>query len=772
MKYTGDNYSGTFLKVEADRVVDKKGKRVLNTAYIEAIGLKMDGQAKARGVYVTNGGRVMLKSTIFSNVLNGVEVVNGQFRMEDGKINFYGDHAVSLVTGNVLLKGVIIEYRDDNRGIRNVDTTVPVSSNAVDVEEEVVITKHKSNNSRNVDTPDIIKVEGKGANLAAIKVVISGDRWGRGRGIHITKGGHVTLNHSHLTKIQNAMTVEEGSVWMGNGSINFEGEYGIKLDKGQISLKNVQMNYKGNGKVDFIKVKGRESVVKTLETVINGNDKGKGAYVTNGGHVGLINSRLNKLDTGITAENAEITMSGTSISFKGEHGVSLSVGKAILNKVSITHTGDNDADFLKAQGKGANLAANKVTIKGSKNKGQGIHVTKGAKITLLQSELTGIAKGIHIDSGMVNVRRSTITVEGDQSFGISLWGSQKSTETHLGRSESRNLTTDYRMPKISEVGVVNLTLTTLKVPNSTVIHGKTAKGFITLKDSNISGDLLLEAKNGSSVMLATNNSSLTGGSHVDDESSALFYLTNRSKWFLTNKKNQNLRKLSSSISGVMLKDSAIIFEKPTSDDYQTLHIGKGYHSVYLAQGDVQLHLNIQISQDGSLYDNKTDRVLIYGAVAGTTKIHMNTLSNEEEVVNSKTNRNNNNQSVSIVQVSGSAKKDSFQLNYGYVTLNNSPYQYHLVAYGPDSEFGKADPQKRLVKGDGDFWDFRLEGKYIPFDPRHPSIVPIKPAIVPQAPTYLLLPNTLFYTGLMDINNQTELLGTMVTSFDPFLNGKP
>ncbi|MBA9083297.1 hypothetical protein GGR10_001155 [Bartonella chomelii] len=31
---------------------------------------------------------------------------------------------------------------------------------------------------------------------------------------------------------------------------------------------------------------------------------------------------------------------------------------------------------------------------------------------------------------------------------------------------------------------------------------------------------------------------------------------------------------------------------------------------------------------------------------------------------------------------------------------------------------------------------------------------------------------MFYTGLMDINNQTELLGTMVTSFDPFLNGKP
>nr|CDP80525.1 autotransporter [Bartonella schoenbuchensis] len=750
MKYRGSNSDATFLKVE--------GERVLNTANIKGIGIKIDGQDKARGVYVTNGGRVMLKSAIFSNLMNGVEVVNGQFWMEDGNIEFNGEHAVSLATGNVLLKGVIIEYDAGNK-----------------------ITKDTS-------VPNFFKVAGKGAELAAIKVVISGDKWERRKanGVYVKGGGHVTLNHSHLTRIQNAITVEEGSVWMGNGSIRFKGEYGLKLDKGQVSFNNIQMNYEGNGKVDFIKVKGRESTVKALGAIINGNDKGKGARITEGAHVKLIKSRLNKVDTGITAENAEITMSDTLISFKGDHGVSLSVGKAILNKVNMTHTGDNDADFLKAQGKGANLDANKVIIKGSKNKGKGLHVTQRAKITLLQSELTGIAKGIHIDSGIVNVRRSTITVEGtesDESYGISLWGSQKSTETHLKRSRrstSSNLTTAHHIPnipKISEVGVINLTLTTLKVPNSIAIHGKTAKSFITLKDSNISGDSLLEAKNGSAIMLATNNSSLTGGSQVDNDSNALFYLTNRSKWFLTKRKNQDLRKPSSLISGIMLKDSAIIFEKPTSDVYQTLNIGKGYHSIYLAQGDAQLHLNIQVGQDGSLDDDKTDRVLIYGSTAGgTTKIHMSASSNGirgsgQGTVSSKANRNNNKQSVSIVQVSGAAKKDSFQLNHGYVTLGNSPYQYHLVAYGPGSEL-KADPQKRLVKGDGDFWDFRLEGKNIPFDPRHTDIVPIKPAIVPQVPTYLLLPNALFYAGLMDINNQTELLGTMVTSFDPFFNGKP
>ncbi|ENN90511.1 right-handed parallel beta-helix repeat-containing protein [Bartonella schoenbuchensis] len=60
MKYMGNDSDATFLKVEADSVVDKKGERVLNTADIKGIGIKIDGQDKARGVYVTNGGRVML----------------------------------------------------------------------------------------------------------------------------------------------------------------------------------------------------------------------------------------------------------------------------------------------------------------------------------------------------------------------------------------------------------------------------------------------------------------------------------------------------------------------------------------------------------------------------------------------------------------------------------------------------------------------------------------------------------------------------------------
>ncbi|AQX31199.1 Right handed beta helix region [Bartonella schoenbuchensis R1] len=60
MKYRGSNSDATFLKVEADSVVDKEGKRVLNTADIKGIGIKIDGQDKARGVYVNNGGRVML----------------------------------------------------------------------------------------------------------------------------------------------------------------------------------------------------------------------------------------------------------------------------------------------------------------------------------------------------------------------------------------------------------------------------------------------------------------------------------------------------------------------------------------------------------------------------------------------------------------------------------------------------------------------------------------------------------------------------------------
>ncbi|WP_208438917.1 hypothetical protein, partial [Bartonella grahamii] len=141
---------------------------------------------------------------------------------------------------------------------------------------------------------------------------------------------------------------------------------------------------------------------------IDGKGYGQGVYVVNGGRVMLQSALLSNVINGVSVANGEFWMKGGEIAFKGDYGVSLSTGQVVLKGVIMEDKGNNrgakgantaSLNFIKVEGKGANLAANKVTIKGSKNKGQGLHITKGAKITLLQSELTGVAKGIHIDSG-------------------------------------------------------------------------------------------------------------------------------------------------------------------------------------------------------------------------------------------------------------------------------------------------------------------------------------------------------------------------------------
>ncbi|MEL6093449.1 beta strand repeat-containing protein [Bartonella schoenbuchensis] len=162
MEYKGHEQNTTFLKVEAENV--------LNTADIIGTGIKIDGKGYGQGVHVTKGGRVKLKNAVFSDVVKGVSVVNGEFWMKGGEITFKGDYGVSLSTGKVLLKRVIMKYKGNNRGAKGTNTA----------------------------SPNFIKVDGRGANLAAIKVMITGNGKGNVQGVKVSNGGHVTLKQSHV----------------------------------------------------------------------------------------------------------------------------------------------------------------------------------------------------------------------------------------------------------------------------------------------------------------------------------------------------------------------------------------------------------------------------------------------------------------------------------------------------------------------------------------------------------------------------------------------
>ncbi|MEL6093422.1 right-handed parallel beta-helix repeat-containing protein [Bartonella schoenbuchensis] len=119
------------------------------------------------GVY-TVGGEVVMKQVDISNVGTGVGMSGGTLIMKDGEIGFMRAYGVAIEGGAAALMGVNMTYKGDNRDPQDAD----------------------------VVSPSFIKVDGRGANLAAIKVMITGNKWEQGvgiHGVHITRGGHVVL---------------------------------------------------------------------------------------------------------------------------------------------------------------------------------------------------------------------------------------------------------------------------------------------------------------------------------------------------------------------------------------------------------------------------------------------------------------------------------------------------------------------------------------------------------------------------------------------------
>ncbi|PIT69279.1 autotransporter outer membrane beta-barrel domain-containing protein [Bartonella tribocorum] len=486
----------------------------------------------------------------------------------------------------------------------------------------------------------------------------------------------------------------------------------------------------------------------------------------------------------------------------------------------------------------------------------------------------------------IKIEKSDISVQGKGTNGFYFYGLDLirwADELNLD-DDKRSETEKFLFGEAS----VYLSETTVHVPDGIAIYstgddGYGAEATIELVKTTISSDLLLNAEHNSSLLVKANNSMLRGGIRVEDISSVHLELMHGSSWHLIKRKHVDLQEafpVDSSLSSIELSDSTLVFEKLISKDYQTLYIGKVYiregndlngimlldkvqydKEAYKAEGNVQIKMSMFVNKDGSFDPQRTDRILIYGNAHGTSVIRIeNFLKDSNNEVSKK-----GDDSISLIQVSGKAKEDSFKLNSNYAIINGLPYQYQLRGYGPDSSRGKADSKNRLVAGSGDFWDFRLESVYIdsksdspesrvtpissldpkllpsspetetissgpstgtilPIDsspssseqspsidsvsvPSTPSLpetsistdlpsssssetnsssilsdpvspsptdsVAVKPdmksnprirAVVPQLPTYLLLPNALFQTGLMDLTTHNKKLEIMRNAF--------
>ncbi|MEL6093924.1 beta strand repeat-containing protein [Bartonella schoenbuchensis] len=448
MTYKGDNrdpqgadvVSPSFIKVEDGVVLAEK------------LTMTGNGKDNIQGVKVANGGAVWLKNTTFTNVRSGMTIERGGImRMEGGSITFTGGHGIDVSGGQAILSGFSITRQGDTSKATATGTGVGVSNSGkvmmrgVNI-SEVATGAYVTGYGLLVMDKGGITFKGKhGINLVSGYALLNGVKiMGPGSGTGIELGyGQVLMKDTTFTNVDKAITVTEGDVKMEGGEIEFKGEHGILLNQGGVALMGVTMRYKGNSTTaDFIKITGEDTtnaveavdpktkntftpksaVVVAASLKIDGSGHGQALNVTNGGRVVLMNPTYTDVYTGMTITKGAVQMLGGEITFKGEHGILLNQGHALLTNVTMEYKGhEQNTTFLKVEAENvlntADIIGTGIKIDG-KGYGQGVHVTKGGRVKLKNAVFSDVVKGVSVVNGEFWMKGGEITFKGD--YGVSL----------------------------------------------------------------------------------------------------------------------------------------------------------------------------------------------------------------------------------------------------------------------------------------------------------------------------------------------------------------
>ncbi len=514
-----------------------------------------------------------------------------------------------------------------------------------------------------------------------------------------------------------------------------------------------------------------------------------GALAGSGSSVDLSHTKINVVGdlavAALASDGGKITMDTGTISLaEGVAVRSESGGNVALKKVSIIAKKQNaQSGVAEKFGRAAFLLSNN----GSVDFAEG-HVTTDANALWIRVADGDIRKGasdVLSSVNHANIESSSVIVQGDKSYGIYFDGTTQrlangqkqvvnGNSVRKTRSIKQGAVPVQEKTPVGTSGTVTLKKTNFEVLKSIAIYGNNSGGRVSLENgTTLSGDLLLKAENNSNISLRVDSSIISGGARVDKGSYAKLDLTNGSEWLLSRAVHQNLQApdpdcVGSCVSFVNLVDSRIEFIAPeTGEEYQTLRIGEGKGTVYSASGNSVISFNALLNPNAPKDKQVSDRLLIHGDVSGKTMVNISGSVGENNGSDKVAH------SVSIIQVYGKAEKDSFQLDGNYVALGNSPYKYTLRSYSPEMTSKPEHVQQKFKKDGGEFWNFRLENQYVKsggFDANVVSRVGSYShteravrSVVPQVPTYLTLPNSIFQAGLMDISNQNKQLERLRTT---------
>ncbi|WP_375697006.1 autotransporter outer membrane beta-barrel domain-containing protein [Bartonella sp. AC70YNML] len=756
----GNGYGAA--STDPNSLIELHGKTTINNA-VTGLGAENSGTITMKGGTVTgtsaallakSGGHIKVADVTLTTIGNGY-----------GAATTDPDSLIELQSKTTINNAFIGLNAENSGTITMTGGTVTAANMAVLAKSgghikvtDVALTTNGNYGAATTDLDSLIELQGKttinnafiglnAENSGAITMT-GGTVTAANMAVLAKSGGHIKVtdvaltttngNYGAATTDPDSLIELQGKTTINNAFIglNAENSGAITMTGGTVTAANMAVLAKSGGHI---------KVTDVALTTTNGN---YGAATTDPNSLIELYGKttIDNAVTGLDAENSgTIIMTGGTVTAKTMALFAMNGGHIKVTDVALTTMDGN------GYGAATSNPNSLIELYGNtaiSNTFIGLYAENGG--TIKMNGGTVAAKGsafVVKNSGYIDVTNVSATAE---NSGIT-----------FDKSEDDNTLE------------INLTNTKLRTENSIGINADQSIGIANLKNSEISADILLAAKastkeNNFAFTLNANNSVLKGRAKIAENRTVRFDLANKTTWILktSTKETDDDGKLlaiaqrsRSDISVLNLNDSSIVFNGLVEDHYHTLHVGSGIPTtlaVYNASGEAEIHFNAIWSDGVAIDAQKTDRLLIHGDVAGTTTVYVKSSSGDKESVENASAPSNIG-GLSLIQVSGEAKEDSFKLKNGYTTIGGTPYKYTLTAYGPVSSYGKANANQNLFdEKDKDFWDFRLQSEFLNPDSK-------VRAVVPQMASYLVMPNAFFYTGLADMAKQNALLANMRTT---------
>ncbi|UNF46547.1 autotransporter outer membrane beta-barrel domain-containing protein [Bartonella krasnovii] len=754
-------------------------------------------ETKEAAIFAQNGSTITLNNNakITSSEGDGLYAVAEQSKvvMTGGSITGSNNVLSAKDGGYINVKDVALTANANGKGTKfgafaESSSTIELNGNTT-IKNASVGVKAQSNNATIKMTGGSIEITGGDAvgalfsdtkskenTLKDVKITSGKDGFFIEKGISADKESTVALDNVTVTQAKTGIFVDNKSqITVSGGS--FETKNGIIVQNGStITLNNDAKITSSEG--DGLHVVGEQSKAVMTEGSVTGSNNA--LYAKGGGYINVkdITLKANGEGTNVGAfaidKNSVIELKGKTTITNAFSGLSAINGSKITSEeLTITgpETDDYEDDRLSA---GVTAFGSVIELKEKttiKKVNLGLFAVSNSTIKMVN----GTTK-----ENKIEATKNTLFIGNNGHIDLANTSATAGVAGMQFVDFFQDSSNDSNSLQNRDNSEVNLTNTDLIVENGVGISTRASIGKVNLKNSKILADTLFQnviqkTEPVEMFTLTADHSVLQGGVRNKENGKTNFDLKNETTWTLKISENEKdlegklldiAQRARSDISVLGLNDSSIVFDKPTQDQYQTLAIGSGKpdtESVYNASGNAKIHFNSLWSDGAPIADQKTDRLLIYGDVSGSTTVYVD---GDFHNVTVNTSAPHNIRGLSLIQVSGKAEENSFKLAQGYTTINGSPNKYTLRAYGPGSSNGKAEKDQSLLGSGEDFWDSRLQPEFL--DPNsgggsEPGNSSHIPTPVPQMANYLVMPQSIFYTGLTDMDKQNALLANIRNS---------